>query len=229
MPCCLTAGWMQSSGWAMLHASYLLRKHAKGEEVPKDVPCFGAQVVVRQRQRDSNDFMPRGLSARYLGVCERIVGGSFVLYQSGSVGTTACARPVLSPGATQTPNPTHRLRQKVSWADLVEEEHRKQGTHLGTQPQPDLSSEPPWQAVPRRRRWRGKQKGPPTSETLPLSSAFLALVENVGERDGDEVSAPAVLLMSRPRPFLRVLVKKRRSGGKPGKQSCMASKILQAI
>ena len=179
--------------WAMLHASYLLRKHAKGEEVPKDVPCFGAQVVVRQRQRDSNDFMPRGLSARYLGVCERIVGGSFVLYQSGSVGTTACARPVLSPGATQTPNPTHRLRQKVSWADLVEEEQGEQGTHLGTQPQPDLSSEPPWQAVPRRRRLRGKQKAPPTWETLPLSSAFLALVENVGERGGDEVSAPAVL------------------------------------
>ena len=40
---------------------------------------------------------------------------------------------------------------------------------------------------------RGKQKAPPTWETLPLSSAFLALVEDVGERGGDEVSAPAVL------------------------------------
>ena len=93
----------------------------------------------------------------------------------------------LSPGATQTPDPTQ------IYADLVEEEQGEQGTHLGTQPQPDLSSEPPWQAVPRRRRLRGKQKAPPTWETLPLSSAFLALVENVGERGGDEVSAPAVL------------------------------------
>lgn len=29
--------------WAMLHAPYILRKHAKGETLPQDMPCFGAR------------------------------------------------------------------------------------------------------------------------------------------------------------------------------------------
>lgn len=49
----------------------------------------------------------------------------------------------------------------------------------------------PWQKVPRRRRLRKKQPPPAVWETLPLSSAFLALVENVDESGGEEVSAPS--------------------------------------
>ena len=50
---------------------------------------------MRARGKEKAMTSCQEISARYLGVCERIVDGSFVLYASGPVGTTACAHPAI--------------------------------------------------------------------------------------------------------------------------------------
>ena len=82
--------------WAMLHAPYLHpQKACQGRDTSPGHALFWSEKLLRARGKEKAMTSCQEISARYLGVCERIVDGSFVLYASGSVGTTACARPAI--------------------------------------------------------------------------------------------------------------------------------------
>ena len=75
--------------WAFLigptQLCIVLILNGKNAKLPSFVHTFGQKVVCRIRNNTGGAFSARGRAGLYLGVCERIPEGAFVLYENGSI------------------------------------------------------------------------------------------------------------------------------------------------